>query len=294
MSIKRVALFVIFILLHILILGLIPLGLFYLYISEIPTIILAVLWIAALWTARIILDKKHPAEHRKYYWAGNIGLIVLDAAILFLIALSCNGGYILIHKHYCISDCNECGDPEPSPLENCFPNYEDYVKFYIFRFRTEPQGATVRMKLTQEELCTTPCDYTFVGRPVNLSTWVEISKSGYETQEILLNPDFYEKTQGDIIIHLIHLNELKKILVFKMVYTPSNAKVFEHSVNDEETIICAHSPCSFVYEPDNGAQDLFFAADGYISQKISISEEVYSKSSTLRVDLKPEQKPKSE
>ena len=79
-----------------------------------------------------------------------------------------------------------------------------------------------------------------------------------------------------------------------MVYTPSNAKVFEHSVNDEETIICAHSPCSFVYEPDNGAQDLFFAADGYISQKISISEEVYSKSSTLRVDLKPEQKPKSE
>ena len=85
MSIKRVALFVIFILLHILILGLIPLGLFCMSISEIPAIILAVLWIAALWAVRIILDKKHPSEHRKCFWAGNIGLMVLDVAILFLI-----------------------------------------------------------------------------------------------------------------------------------------------------------------------------------------------------------------
>ena len=76
------------ILLHILILGLIPLGLFCINISEIPTIILAVLWIAALWAARIIWDKKRPTKHRKFFWAGNIGLVVLDAAILFLVILS--------------------------------------------------------------------------------------------------------------------------------------------------------------------------------------------------------------
>ena len=87
MSITRVLKFFIFILLHILILGLIPLGLFCLNISETPTIILAILWLAALWAARIILDKKRPAEHRKSFWAGNIGLIVLDTAILFLIIL---------------------------------------------------------------------------------------------------------------------------------------------------------------------------------------------------------------
>ncbi len=83
----RILKYFIFILLHILILGIIPLGLFCLSISEIPAIILAVLWIAALWAVKIIWNKKSPAKHKSLFWAGNIVIAALDAAILFLIVL---------------------------------------------------------------------------------------------------------------------------------------------------------------------------------------------------------------